>query len=77
MIMNFSVTDIKTILFAGQVLSGIVLMGIGWFVWQQANRAQEPISYWLTAIILAVVGIVLIIFGAETYLRHDDPDVGS
>ena len=75
--MNFSTIDIKTLLFFGQILAGIILVGIAWFVWQQENSTLDPISNWLTAVILVIVGITQVIFGAETYLRHDDPDVGK
>ncbi len=51
------------------------MIGFSWYVWKQSKTAVEPVSYWAAAIVLLIMGIVLIMFGIETYLFRDDPDV--
>ncbi len=73
--MNFSNRDILTIFYCAIAISGLILLAFAWYIWKQSETAAEPISYWLAAIVLAIVGVVLIMFAIETFLFRDDPDV--
>jgi len=73
--MNFSNRDLLTALYCFIAILGLILIGFAWYVWAQSEAAQEPFSYWVTAIVLLIVGIVLVMFGIETYIVRDDPDV--
>ena len=73
--MNFSKHDVLLALYCFISFLGVVLIGFAWYCWRQAQTAEEPISFWLAAIILLIVGAALILFGLETYVFRDDPDV--
>jgi uncharacterized membrane protein len=73
--MHFSNRDLLMTLYCFITIVGIILLVFAWYVWQQSETAQEPFSYWIAAIVLFIVGIVLIMFGIETYIERDDPDV--
>ena len=73
--MNFSNRDLLMALYCSITILGLLLLGFAWYVWRQSETAAEPFSYWVAAIVLFVVGIVMIIFGVETYIERDDPDV--
>ena len=73
--MNFSNRDILTVFYSFITILGLILLAFSWYLWKQSQAAAEPVSFWLAAIILLVMGIVLIMFGIETYIFRDDPDV--
>lgn len=67
--------DLLTVFYGFITILGVILLGFSWYCWSQSLTATAPISYWLAAGILFIMGIVLIMFGIETYLFRDDPDV--
>ncbi len=73
--MNFSNRDLLMTLYCGITILGVVLLVFAWYVWKQSEIAAEPLSYWIASVVLFIVGIALIMFGIETYIERDDPDV--
>lgn len=73
--MNFSNRDLLTVFYCFITILGLILLVFSWYIWKQSQTAVEPVSYWLAAIVLLIMGIVLIMFGIETYIFRDDPDV--
>jgi uncharacterized membrane protein len=72
---NFSNRDVLTVFYCFITILGLILLGFSWYVWRQSLTAAEPVSYCLAAIVLLIMGIALIMFGIETYIFRDDPDV--
>ncbi len=73
--MNFSYRDVLMVLYCGIAILGVVFLGFSWYCWKLSIMAEEPVSYWIASIVLLIVGIALIMFGLETYIFRDDPDV--
>lgn len=73
--MNLTYHDIKEALYVLQTLFGCGLIFASMSLFNNASATVDLIGYVIPAIVLMIVGITCVLFGAETYFLRDDPDV--
>jgi len=68
-------TELKEILYFAITFLGIIFLLAGIYQYLQALWATVPITHMVTSFILCVMGIICVMFGIETYMLRDDPDI--
>lgn len=67
--------DLKKFLYIGLTAMGILLLGASWHCINIARTTLDSPSQEITAVILLAVGSACILFGFESYLLREDPDI--
>ncbi len=73
--MRLSYHDLKVALYCSMTVLGAVLMAFAAYMFRRGQSDLDPFTYTLPAIILAMVGFFCLVFGIETYLLRDDPEI--
>lgn len=71
----WTVSDLKKLLYFGQTTLGVLLLIAAWFLFQQARVADNQFVYIIPGVIVALTGSACLIFGIDTYILRDDPDI--
>jgi hypothetical protein len=71
--MYLSTRDLKTLVYGAETIFGILIFLLG--VRCLFLFGADPLGNGISGLVLLLVGIGLIIFGVETYLLRDDPDI--
>lgn len=70
-----SYRDLKTILYCLGTICGVAMLLLSCHLFRIADAAPDPASYLISAMVLLVVGLITILFGLDTFLLRDDPDI--
>jgi uncharacterized membrane protein len=73
--MHISYHDIKKALYLIMTMVGLFFIGLSVYLFNTCGAEMEPASYILTAMVTFVVGIICVLFGVDTYLLRDEPDI--
>ncbi len=71
----FSYRNLKLMIYIGEALLGLVLIGISAYLWKIQEISNDPLTLIIPAIIILLVGVFCVLFGVETYFFKDDPDI--
>lgn len=67
--------ELKKFIYIGLTALGVLFLVFSWHCFNVARAGSGDFSEGLTALILLVVGSGCLLFGIETYLLQDDPDI--
>ena len=73
--MPFSYHDLKKFLYIGLTAMGVLLICASWHCINIARTTFDGASHEITAVVLLAVGSACLLFGFETYLLKEDPDI--
>lgn len=73
--MHFTYHEVKESLYITETLFGTMTMAAAVHFGNLMKFAPDPLAYLIPAVILAIVGIVCLVFGVWTYHFKDDPDL--
>ena len=71
----FNYSEMKLALYGLETVLGVLLVIAALVFFGQSQSAQEPITYLFPAVVLMCVGFICVLFGIETYLMREDPDI--
>lgn len=73
--MNFSLHDLKESMYILETLFGIFLLVLAYFALERALASPDVLFYLIPGLALLLVGGFLVLFGVETVILRDDPDI--
>lgn len=71
----FTYREMKLAIYCFEVAMGAFLIVVGIIIMKDAATAPAPIVYMIPSMASIFVGLFLLLFGFDTYLLRDDPDI--
>ncbi len=67
--------ELRKLLYCLQAAMGCLFLVLAWHLLCEARVAVDALSLIVSGAILSIVGSACIVFGLDTYLLRDDPDI--
>ncbi|PWT98649.1 MAG: hypothetical protein C5B53_06485 [Candidatus Melainabacteria bacterium] len=73
--MNFSLHDLKESLYILETLFGVILLVLAYLSLKLAWTGPDGLFYVVPGLVLFCMGIACLLFGIESVILRDDPDI--
>lgn len=73
--MNFSLHDLKESLYVLETLFGIILLILAYFTLKLAWVNPDGLFYIVPGLVLFASGVACLLFGIESVILRNDPDI--
>ena len=70
-----SYIDLKKLIYIGETVLGVLLLVLALHQLHLASVSADPLSNAITAAILFAVSTACLVFGIDTFILREDPDV--